>query len=105
MVPDDRLDQRDGRVGSHLFVTGTFQNANGEARADNAAFFDGAAWHPLGSDGAGNGPWVGTGHALALVDRQLYAAGSFTTAGGDMQARSVASFALDAGHRLSRRPR
>jgi hypothetical protein len=81
-------------VGSNLFVTGTFQNANGDARADNVAFFDGTQWHPVGSDGAGNGPWIGNGLALALVDRQLYAAGSFTSAGGDAQARSVASFAL-----------
>jgi hypothetical protein len=82
-------------TGSNLFVTGTFQNANGDARADNVAFFDGAAWHAVGSNGAGNGPWSGgEGHALALVDRQLYAAGSFTSAGGDPQARAVASFAL-----------
>ena len=38
--------------------------------------------------------WIGDGLALALVDRQLYAAGSFTSAGGDPQAHSVASFAL-----------
>jgi hypothetical protein len=81
-------------TGSNLFATGTFQNADGDLRADNVAFFDGSAWHPLGSDGAGNGPWIGTGHALAVVDRQLYAAGSFTSAGGDDQARSIASFAL-----------
>ena len=80
--------------GSHLFVTGSFLDADGDARADNVAFFDGTAWHPVGSDGAGNGPWSGTGLALALVDRQLYAAGSFTSAGGDTQARSVASFSL-----------
>ena len=35
-----------------------------------------------------------TGLALALVDRQLYAAGNFTSAGGDTQAQSAASFAL-----------
>ena len=81
-------------TGSHLFVTGSFQNANGDVRADNVAFFDGTGWHPVGSDGAGDGPWIGTGLALALVDRRLYAAGSFTSAGGDPQARSVASFAL-----------
>jgi hypothetical protein len=81
--------------GPNLFVTGTFLNANGDPRADHVAFFDGTAWHPLGSDGAGNGPWgVGEGLALALVDRELYAAGSFTSAGGDDQARSAASFAL-----------
>jgi hypothetical protein len=80
--------------GSNLFVTGTFLNANGDPRADHVAFFDGSEWHPLGSDGAGNGPWSGTGLALAVVDRQLYAAGSFTSAGGDTQAQSAASFAL-----------
>jgi hypothetical protein len=80
--------------GSNLFVTGSFQDANGDPRADNVAFFDGTTWHPLGSDGAGNGPWTGEGHALALIDRQLYAAGTFTSAGGDQQARSVASFSL-----------
>jgi hypothetical protein len=80
--------------GSNLFVTGLFQNANGDPRADNVAFFDGTEWHPVGSDGAGDGPWSVSGLALALIDRQLYAAGSFTSAGGDPQARSVASFAL-----------
>jgi trimeric autotransporter adhesin len=81
-------------TGSNLFVTGTFQNANGDPRADNVAFFDGTQWHPVGSDGAGNGPWNGNGLALAIVDRQLYAAGTFTSAGGDPQAHSAASFAL-----------
>jgi trimeric autotransporter adhesin len=86
-------------TGSHLFVTGSFQNANGDPRADNVAFFDGTSWYPAGSDGAGNGPWIGTGLALALVDPQLftgqlYAAGSFTSAGGDTQASFAASFAL-----------
>jgi hypothetical protein len=81
-------------VGSNLFVTGTFSDPNGDVRADNVAFFDGTAWHPVGSNGAGDGPWIGAGHALAVVDRQLYAAESFTAAGGDLQARSVASFSL-----------
>jgi hypothetical protein len=81
-------------VGTHVFATGTFQNANGDGRADNIAFFDGSDWHPVGSSGAGNGPWVGEGSALAVVDRQLYAAGNFTSAGGDTQAQSVASFSL-----------
>ena len=72
-------------TGPYLFVAGSFQNAGGDARADNVAFFDGSAWHPVGSDGAGNGPWIGNGLALALVDRQLVAAGSFTSAGGDAQ--------------------
>ena len=82
------------KVGPNLFATGTFQNANGDARADNVAWFDGTHWHPLGSNGAGNGPWVGEGSALALVDRQLYAAGNLTSAGGDAKAQSAASFSL-----------
>jgi hypothetical protein len=81
-------------TGSNVFATGTFQNANGDARADNIAWFDGANWHPVGSDGAGDGPWIGNGLALALVDRQLYATGNFTSAGGDVQAHSAASFGL-----------
>jgi hypothetical protein len=81
-------------AGSNVFATGTFQNADGDARADDVAWFDGTAWHPLGSNGAGNGPWVGEGTALALADRQLYAAGNFTSAGGDAQAQSAASFSL-----------
>jgi hypothetical protein len=81
-------------VGSVVIATGTFQNANGDARADNIAWFDGTKWQPVGSNGAGNGPWVGEGSALAVVDRQLYAAGNFTSAGGDTQAQSVASFSL-----------
>ena len=81
-------------TGTYLFATGTFLDANGDPRADNIAYFDGTAWHPVGSDGAGNGPWSGNGLALALVDRELFAAGSFTSAGGDPQAHSAASFAL-----------
>jgi hypothetical protein len=80
--------------GSNVFATGTFQNANGDARADNIAWFDGTAWKPVGSNGAGNGPWVGEGAALAVIDRLLYAAGNFTSAGGDNQAQSAASFSL-----------
>lgn len=80
--------------GANVFATGTFQNANGDARADNIAWFDGANWQPVGSNGAGNGPWIGEGSALAVVDRRLYAAGNFTSAGGDTQAQSAASFDL-----------
>ena len=81
-------------TGSNLFVTGDFQNADGDPRADYVAFFDGANWNPLGSNGAGDGPFGPSGLALALVDRQLYAAGTFIGAGGDPRARSVASFSL-----------
>ncbi|MDT4921111.1 MAG: hypothetical protein QOI15_2013, partial [Pseudonocardiales bacterium] len=42
--------------GANLFAAGSFQNANGTATADAIAYFDGSAWRPIGSDGAGNGP-------------------------------------------------
>jgi len=82
-------------VGSNVFATGTFQNADGDARADNVAWWDGTKWGPVGSNGAGNGPWVGEGSALAIIEQKLYAAGNFTSAGGDTQAQSAASFALN----------
>ncbi len=86
---------------SLVFATGSFQDANGEARADSIAYFDGT-WHPIGSDGAGNGALNPSGSAVAVFDQyrldgtplRIYAGGSFTTAGGDTQARGVASFRL-----------
>ncbi len=80
--------------GSNVFATGSFQNANGDPLADNIARFDGSGWGPVGSDGAGNGPWIGNGLALAVFDQRLYAGGSFTSAGGDNQASGAAFFPL-----------
>ena len=48
-------------VGPRVFAAGSFQNAGGDPRADQIAYFDGTAWHALGSNGAGNGPWIGNG--------------------------------------------
>ena len=42
--------------GARVFATGSFQNANGDPLADEVAYYDGTAWHPLGSNGAGDGP-------------------------------------------------
>jgi hypothetical protein len=89
---------------SKVFAAGSFQDAGGDPSADNVAYYDGSAWRSLGSNGAGNGPWVGEGHALAVFDRlapataprSLVAGGSFTSAGGDTQANRVASFSLTA---------
>jgi hypothetical protein len=80
--------------GSHVFAIGSFQNANGDPRADAVAFFDGSAWHPVGSNGAGDGPLNSSGHVLAVFGVQLYAGGSFTSAGGDPLAQYAASFSL-----------
>ena len=73
--------------GSLVFAAGSFQNANGDPRADDVAYFDGTAWHSLGSNGAGNGPLIGNGLALATFGPQLIAGGNFTSAGGDTQAQ------------------
>jgi hypothetical protein len=80
--------------GSLLFVAGSFQNANGVATADDVAYFDGTHWHPLGSDGAGNGPLNSPVNALAVFNGGLVAGGNFTSAGGDSNAKSIASHSL-----------
>jgi hypothetical protein len=84
--------------GSKVYATGNFQDAGGDPTADNVAVFNGSAWGPVGSSGTGGGPWIGDGHALAIFPasepRRLYAAGGFTSAGGDTQARGVASFSV-----------
>lgn len=81
-------------TGGLLFATGSFQNANGNPRADVVAWFDGTSWRALGSNGAGDGPWVGEGSALAIFKGQLYAGGNFTSAGGDTMAKFAASHSL-----------
>jgi hypothetical protein len=78
--------------GSQVVVTGSFQNAGGNPLADNIANFDGAAWTPLGSNGAGNGPWIGNGLAVAIVGKDIYAGGNFTTAGTNPLASYIARF-------------
>jgi hypothetical protein len=79
---------------SLLFATGSFQNADGVATADEIAYYDGAHWHPLGSDGAGNGPLSQQGTALAVFDGSLTVGGSFINCGGDVQADYVARYSL-----------
>ncbi|MEI7742572.1 MAG: hypothetical protein WCK58_02350 [Chloroflexota bacterium] len=80
--------------GPLLFAAGSFQNANGVATADDIAYFDGTTWRPIGSNGAGNGPYIGNSTALAPFRSKVYASGSFTSAGGDTMARSIAGYAL-----------
>ena len=81
-------------VGPMVFAAGSFQNANGVATADNIAYFDGATWRPIGSNGAGNGPYIGNTTALAVFRSKVYASGNFTSAGGDTWAVSLAAYAL-----------
>ena len=80
--------------GPLLFAAGSWQNANGQPTADVVAYFDGTSWRALGSNGHGNGPWVGDTQALEVVNGQLYAGGALTAAGGDKQANFATSRSL-----------
>ena len=80
--------------GSRVFAAGSFQNANGNKLADLIAEFDGKAWQPVGSNGAGEGPLNGFASALTTFNGQLVAGGSFTNAGGNNLADFVATFPL-----------
>src|SRR5205085_4683504 len=80
---------------SNLVVAaGSFQNANGVATADEIAYFDGTAWHPLGSDGAGNGPLTQQGTAVTDFGGALVVGGSFVNGGADPLADYLAAFPL-----------
>jgi hypothetical protein len=78
---------------AQVVVTGSFQNADGNATADNIASFDGTAWNPLLGNGTGNGPWIGNGLAVAILGKEIVAGGNFTKAGMDGRARFVARYA------------
>jgi hypothetical protein len=80
--------------GPLVFVGGSFQNANGLATADDFAYFDGTAWHPLGSNGAGDGPLNSPVNALAVFEHRVVAGGNFTNAGGDALADAIASHTI-----------
>jgi hypothetical protein len=80
--------------GSRVFAAGSFQNANGNRLADMVAEFDGKAWQPVGSNGAGEGPLNSNVLALTTFANQLVAGGSFTNAGGDNPADFAATYSL-----------
>lgn len=80
--------------GGEVFVTGSFQNGGGNAQADNVARFSGTGWSNVGSNGAGNGPFLGTGNAVAIFGSSLIVGGGFVDAGGDSGADRIASFPL-----------
>lgn len=71
------------RVGSDVYVVGSFWNAGGSP-ASQIARWDGTAWHAVGS---GLGSSVMT---LALHEGRIYAGGSFNQLGDASPARGVA---------------
>jgi hypothetical protein len=81
--------------GSVVVAAGSFQNANGIATADGVAYFDGSHWRPIGSDGAGNGPF-GSAHptAVGIVQGKVFVGGNMTSAGGDSLAKYLAAYTL-----------
>jgi hypothetical protein len=83
--------------GSTVYAAGSFQNADGDPTADFIASFDGTAWHPVGSNGAGDGALNANTLAVSLFGGKLYAGGAFNKAGGDVLASSAASFDLNPG--------
>ena len=78
--------------GSTVVVGGSFQNAGADPQADAVASFSKGAWHPLGSDGSGNGPLNGAVAALATQGGNVFTGGNFTSAGTDKLANSIASY-------------
>lgn len=78
--------------GSNVYATGSFLNAGGNAMADHVAVFNGSSWSNVGSDGAGNGPFIGQGNALATFAGSTIVGGGFTNAGGDPDADRIAAY-------------
>lgn len=78
--------------GSHVYATGSFQDAGGDPTADNVADFDGTTWHSLGSNGLGSGALPAAGEGLAMFGGKLHVGGNFTSAGGNRQAAFLARF-------------
>lgn len=67
--------------GGQVYVGGSFNEAGG-VEAHNLARWDGAAWHPFQADGSnGLGELFDVVTCLAVCGSNLYAGGSFTTAG------------------------
>jgi hypothetical protein len=67
--------------GNHVYVGGVFNDAGNNYPATNAADYvaawDGTLWHPLGSNGDGNGSLNNEVHAVAASGDTVYAGGLF----------------------------
>jgi len=73
-------------AGGKIYVGGAFSDAGG-ALGDHILSFDGTAWSPLGSNGAGNGALNAFVQVVyPLPDGRIAAGGGFTDAGGNIAA-------------------
>ena len=80
-------------VGSKVYVGGSFDNANGDFRADNVAVWSGSDWTNLGSNAAGtDGAITDAVTSLAVYGSNVIAAGSFLDAGGNAAADTIAAW-------------
>jgi hypothetical protein len=78
--------------GSHVYASGNWLDVGGDPTADYLADFDGTAWHPVSSNGAGDGALAGKGESFAMFGGVLHVGGIFTKAGGDPLAEYIARF-------------
>jgi hypothetical protein len=81
--------------GTNVYVGADSVNIAGIANADHVARWDGAAWHAVGANTAGNNGWFATGFtidALTHYGSLVIAAGSFQNANGIATADQIAYF-------------
>lgn len=76
--------------GEMVYVIGEWNNAGGDAAADNVAAWNGEAWGSLGVNG--NGAWEGYGAAVTTWLGALVVGGDFRNAGGDPTADRIAAY-------------
>ncbi|MFN8629696.1 MAG: hypothetical protein U0838_05040 [Chloroflexota bacterium] len=69
-------------LGNKIYIGGSFNNADGDALADNVALWTNPAWTHLGTNGAGDGPIKQPGLRDAIRQQHhLLAASSSMVAG------------------------
>jgi hypothetical protein len=78
-------------VGRTVYVGGDFIDAGGLAKADHIASWNGKKWSALGG-GLGDSPSAVYAIAVDPVTGDVFAAGSFQDAGGDLAADAIARF-------------
>lgn len=83
----------------NLIASGVFNSAGGNP-ANNIASWDGSSWHALGSGLETHAGFVSV-NALAVYNGELYAAGSFHTAGG-VPAENIARWDGTAWHAVGK---